>query len=428
MNPFCKVTDHIGRRAFLKATAIGAGGCVTGNWGGLFTSPTIAASTRRQGKSCILLWMAGGPSQMDTFDMKPGRPMAGPFRPIASSVPGIQVCEYLPKVARHVDKLAIIRSMSTTEGSHPGGTYQMHTGYRPEPQIRHPELGAVTAKYLGDPDADLPSYIQLAYEHQESFPTGGAGFLGPAYQPFRLPEGGKAPENTTPYVNPKLDKERGDLLRFLDDGFARDHKDQELQDYRLAQEKSWRLLKGKPAFNISKEWPKYRDLYGDTPFGQNCMTARQLIEAGVPFVEVCQGGYDSHLDNFDIHKGLLPSMDQGWAGLLQDLHERGRLRDTLIVWMGEFGRTPGINNRAGRDHYTKAWTAVLAGGGVKGGMTYGQTDVDCRTVTDKPVSEGDLFATIYTVLGINHKTNHRVGTRPVRLTAENATVIRDLLS
>jgi hypothetical protein len=428
MNPLCRAGEHLSRRAFLKAGLVTAGGCVLANWGGLFHSRAIAAEAQRQGKRCILLWMAGGPSHLDTFDMKPGRPGAGPFRPISSNVPGVPVCEYLPKIARQVDRLAIIRSMSTSDPEHAGGTYLMHTGYRQEGGFRHPELGAVVAKYLGGPDADLPSFIQIGAEGGESSPTSGAGFLGPAYQPFRLGQGGALPENTTPYLSADADRRRGDLLRFMEEEFARDHKAPALLAHRDAQERAGRLLKAKAVFDTSKEWDRYRDLYGDTKFGRNCLAARRLVEAGVPFVEVEQQNYDSHADNFEWHKALLPVLDQAWAGLLQDLHDRGLLNDTLVVWMGEFGRTPNINNRAGRDHYAKAWTVVLAGGGVKGGVVHGQTDADGATVTDKPVSEGDLFATIYTALGVNPRAKHFVGTRPVWATPEKAVVLRDLLA
>ena len=191
--------------------------------------------------------------------------------------------------------------------------------------------------------------------------------------------------------------------------------------------KAERLLKAKAVFDIKEEWPRYRDLYGDTAFGKNCLMARRLIEAGVAFVEVVQGNYDFHTDNFEGHKALLPTLDCGWAGLLQDLQERGLLQDTLVVWMGEVGRTPSVNNRAGRDHWIQVWTVVLAGCGVKGGLQYGKSDPDAREVADKPVTEADLFATIYTALGIKPTVKHYVGSRPIRATAEHSKVIEEIL-
>ncbi len=423
MNPLCRVRDHISRRAFLKGCVVGAGGAAVANWGGLFNSATIAAEAQKKGKRCILLWMNGGASQLDTFDMKTGRPTGGPFRPIASNVPGLQVCEYLPTIARNCDKLAVIRSLSTTEPDHPGGIYSMHTGYRPEVSVSHPEMGAMVAKYNGNPDADLPSFIRMG-------PVGnaGAGFLGPKYQPFTLDRSGRLPYFSESITTPEVEERRADLLRFVEKGTQEEHKAEPFEGHRLAKEQAWKLLRAKKVFDTSKDWPKYKDIYGDSEFGRNCLMARQLIEAGVPFVEVGQDNYDSHADNFACHKGCLRILDHAWAGLLQDLGERGLLQDTLIVWMGEVGRTPQINNRAGRDHYIRAWTAVLAGGGVKGGAVWGETDLDGKDVKDKKVTEGDLFATIYTALGINPRVKHFVGTRPVWAVPEKANPVQDLLS
>jgi len=427
MNSSCKPVEHLSRRAFLKGL-VGTAGGVLANWGGLCSSAAVADAARKQGKRCILLWMAGGASHLDTFDMKPGRAVGGPFRPIATSVPGTQICEYLPHIARQTQHLAIIRSMCTPEPGHAAGTYLMHTGYRSELGTRHPEIGAVLAKYLGNPTADLPGFIQIDTDGGESSPIAGSGFLGPAYQPFRLGHGGGLPENTQPYLAADSNQRRLGLLDKLEQGFAAEHKAVEIDSYRAAHEKSVRLLRAKGAFDLSAEWPKYRDLYGDTPFGKNCLLARRLVEAGVPFVEVGQHNYDSHEDNFEWHKALLPALDLGWSGLIQDLHDRGLLQDTLIVWMGEVGRTPWINNRVGRDHWVKAWTTVLAGGGIKGGVIYGASNADAVEVRDNPVSERDFFATIYTALGINPNAENMAGVRPVFLTPKGSKAIAELLA
>lgn len=427
MKSTCRPMDHISRRAFLKGTLLTAGGAALGNWGGLINSQTIAAEAAKQGKRCILLWMSGGASQMETFDLKPGRPHGGPFRPIQTNVSGMQICEYLPNVAKHADKMAIIRSMCTSDPEHAGGTYLMHTGYKKEARVKHPEIGAMCAKYLGDPNADLPSFVQVDMGGGESTPYSGAGFLGPAYQPFRIANGGGLPENTTPYVNAEADQRRGQLLRALEEDFAGSRTTPEVEAQRLAQEKSIRLLKSRGVFDIKQEWEKYKDLYGDTKFGMNCLAARRLIEAGVTFVEVAQHNYDSHDDNFEWHKALLPPLDKGWAGLMQDMSDRGLLKDTLIIWMGEVGRTPNVNNRAGRDHFVRAWSTVLCGGGIKTGQVYGESDADCRTVKTNPVSEGDFFATVYTVLGINPRVKHFVGSRPIWATPETANVVKEIV-
>jgi hypothetical protein len=366
--------------------------------------------------------MNGGASQIDTFDMKPGRPTGGPFRPIASKVTGIQVCEYLPKMAQIADRLAIIRSMKTQSPDHPDGIYHMHTCYKMSERIPHPEIGAMIGKYAGQANPDLPSFVRMG-------PVGnaGAGYLGPKYEPFGLDRTGRLPYFTSPYGTPESEQRRGDLLRFMEEEFSKEHRAEPFASHRMGKERAYRLLKAKSAFDISKEWPKYKDRYGDTDFGKGCMLARKLVESGIPFVEVGQDNYDSHADNFVCHKACMSVLDPAWSALLLDLEERGMLKDTLVVWMGEVGRTPGINNRAGRDHYINAWTIVLAGGGIKGGQLYGESDADGKFVKDKPVSEGDLFSTIYTALGVNPRVRHYVGTRPIWATPEGSRPIRELL-
>lgn len=418
---FCPTHEHLSRRALLKATLVGATGAVVANWGGLFNSQTIADEVRRR-KRCILLWMNGGASQIDTFDLKPGRPTGGPFRPIQTNVTGIQICEYLPRLSRQVDKLGIIRSMRTQSPDHPDGIYHMHTCYRINERVPHPEIGAMIAKYLGRDDADLPSFVRMG-------PTGnaGSGYLGPRYQPFSLGRDGRLPSFTEPPSNPEAAERRRELLRSLDEGFLRDNRAEPFEAHRQARESAWRLLRARSVFDISRDWPQVRDRYGDTEFGRRCFLALKLAEAGVPFVEVGQDNYDSHADNFVCHKANMQVLDPAWSSLLEDLQARGLLQDTLVVWMGEVGRTPQINNRAGRDHFIRAWTIVLAGGGIRGGQVYGASDADGREVRENPVSEGDLFATIYTTLGINPRVRHFVGSRPIWATPEGSRPIRQLI-
>src|SRR5262245_263365 len=218
MNGFCPTHEHVNRRAFLKGTLATGAGVAVANWGDLFSGSASAAETGKKHKHCILLWMNGGASQMDTFDLKPGQPTAGPFRPIATNVTGIQICEYLPKIAQQTDKLAIIRSMNTQSPDHPDGIYHMHTGYKITERISHPELGAMIAKYAGPPDSDLPSFVRMG-------PCGNAssGYLGPKYQPFTLERDGRLPSFTTPYLAAEAEKSRNELLAFVEEGFAKEH-------------------------------------------------------------------------------------------------------------------------------------------------------------------------------------------------------------
>jgi hypothetical protein len=415
--------SHLSRRAFLKGAAVTGSGLILPNWGGLAHARSAVEAAKKSKKRCILLWMNGGASQIDTFDMKPGRTTGGPFRPIQSKVTGLQVCEYLPKMGAIADKLAVIRSMKTGSPDHPDGIYHMHTCYKQSERTPHPELGAVIAKFNGDPGTDLPTFIRMG-------PTGnaGAGYLGPAYEPFSLGRDGRMPSFTSPYKSPEAEERRADLFRLVEDEFASAHATEPFESHRTAKERAWRLLRAKGVFDTSKDWPKAKDRYGDTDFGRGCFMARKLVEAGVPFIEVGQDNYDSHADNFVCHKANMQVLDPAWSGLLLDLEERGLLDDTLVVWMGEVGRTPGINNRAGRDHFIRAWTIVLAGGGIKGGRVYGSTDADGKDVKDNPVAEGTLFATIYHTLGINHRAKHFTGQRPVWLTPEGSEPLKELIS
>ncbi|HEY1188440.1 MAG TPA: DUF1501 domain-containing protein [Gemmata sp.] len=417
------VRSHLSRRAFLKGAAVTGSGLVLPNWGGLAHARSAAEQVARNKKRCILLWANGGASQIDTFDMKPGRPTGGPFRPVPSKVTGLHVCEYLPKMAAVADKLAVVRGMKTQSPDHPDGIYHMHTCYKMSERTPHPELGAVVAKYNGNPDGDLPSFVRMG-----STGNGGAGYLGPKYEPFGLDRTGRLPSFTAPYLKDEHERKRADLFRLVEDEFATDHKAEPFESHRTAKERAWRLLRAKGVFDTAKDWPKAKDRYGDTEIGRGCFVAKKLVEAGIPFVEVGQENYDSHADNFVCHKANMQHLDPAWSALLTDLAESGQLQDTLVVWMGEVGRTPQINNRAGRDHFISAWTVVLAGGGIKGGQVYGATDADGKSVTDGLVTEGDLFATIYTALGISPRAKHYHGVRPIWLTPEGAKPVKELLS
>lgn len=412
----------------MKSALVAAGGAAVANWGGLVNSQAVAAELQKTGKRCIMIWLGGGASQIDTFDMKVGRPNAGPFRPIQTNLPGLEICEYMPNVAQLADKLCVIRSMSTGDPGHISGTHLMHCGRRNEGIVEYPEIGSVVAKYLGRPDSALPSFIQFATGGQ-SGPRAGSGFLGPKYQPFRMSTD-KPPAFTTGYLKEDEEQRRRDLFQFAQGEFTADRHAESYQAYQEAKESAWRLMDVRDIFSVQKEWPKVKDLYGDTEFGKRCLLARRFVEAGVPFVEVdnAGGGWDTHELNFDGHKRLIPPMDKGWAGLLIDLEQRGLLDDTLVIWQGEFGRTPGINNRIGRDHFARAWTTVLAGGGVKRGYVHGKTDADGRTVTEGLVDTGNYFATIFHALGIDPKAHNYIGIRPIPVAPDHSKVVQELLA
>lgn len=406
----------------LKGTVATATGGSLMNWGNLFNSPAAAAEVEKGQKRCILLWMNGGASQFETFDMKPGRRTGGIFRPISTNMPGTQICELMPKMAQCMDKISVIRSMHTSQIDHPGGIHLMHTGFSTEANIRFPEIGAVIAKYLGKDGSDLPNFIKI-FSHGNT----GAGFLGPKYQPFTLGSEGTMPTFSTSNMSAETEARRHAMRDFVEKDFTARHKAETSVMHREAYEAARRLQSVSKVFDVDEEWDKYRDLYGDSIFGRRCLTARRLIEHGTPFVEVAQSSYDSHADNFAWHRGLVPPMEHAWAGLLTDLEQRGLLQDTLVVWMGEIGRTPNVNNRSGRDHYVRSWSTALAGAGVKGGLVYGESDADGVDVKDNPVTEGDFFATIYQALGIDPLTEHYTGVRPIPIAPFGSKVVKDIL-
>jgi hypothetical protein len=423
MNGYCIPQQHLTRRALLKGCVATASGATLMNWGDLLRSPARAAEVRKQHKSCILLFMNGGASQFETFDMKVGRSVGGPFRPINTNLPGVQVCELLPNIAQRMDKLCVIRSMRTSQIDHPQGIHLMHTGYAEEANIRFPEIGAIAAKYLGTEDSSLPNFIKIG-----TVGNTGAGFLGAKYQPFNLGHDGNLPPFARSGMEQSREERRHALRVFVEDQFAHNHKADVNRMHREAYDSARRLQASLDKFKIDEEWKIYESRYGDSFFGRNCLLARKLVEAGAPFIEVGHSGYDTHADNFTGHKGLLAPMDQAWAALLDDLSERGLLESTLVVWMGEIGRTPDINNRAGRDHYVAAWSTALAGCGVKAGLVYGQTDEDGREVVEGKVTEGDFFATIYHALGIDHTAENLAGSRPVPLAPFGSNVTKELMA
>jgi hypothetical protein len=405
-----------------------------------------------RGRSCILLWMSGGPSQMDTFDLKPGHPNGGQFKEIETTAPGLKISEHLPKLAKHGERLAVIRSMSTKEGDHSRATYLMRNGYLPQGPIRYPTLGSLVAKELGRPDAELPNFVSIAPYRFFSPAAYSSGFLGSEYDPLLvgdgLPGGGEGQqaydlkvadlEPPSSVDSATVDARLG-LLGSLNERFISQHAAASAIGHRIAYERAVRLMKsvaGK-AFNLEEESDKVRDAYGRNRFGQGCLLARRLVERGVPFIEVTlagvdgnQGlGWDTHADNFTGVRNLSNVLDPAWATLMSELEERGLLDTTTIVWMGEFGRTPKINANGGRDHFPGAWSAVLAGGGVRGGQAIGKTSPDGATVEDRPVPVGDMLATICGALAIDasHQNISNVG-RPIRVVDPKAAPVKEALA
>ncbi|MCA9179486.1 MAG: DUF1501 domain-containing protein [Planctomycetales bacterium] len=414
--------------------AFGAG---ASPWFSALAADANAAGAERP-FSCILLWMSGGPSQLETLDPKPGKENGGPTQAIATATPGMQLAEHLPKLAQQSKHIALIRSMSTKEGDHQRGTFVAHTGRVPQGPVDYPTLGAFVSHELSPPD-DLPPFVSI--NSQQFFGDYlSSGFLGPEFSPLSVGGNGYVGDNGQVSLSvANLDRQveqpvfdrRWQLLQAQQESFAADRPDLSVRAQLSASERAKRMMEGRAraAFNLDDEPQALRDSYGATAFGRSCLLARRLVEAGVPFVEVNLNGWDTHNDNFNQCKTLCGQLDAGWATLIDDLSQRGLLERTLVVWMGEFGRTPQINGGNGRDHYPRAWSTALAGAGVPGGAIVGRTSDDGETVEDRPVSAPELIATICARLRLNLKKQNmsNVG-RPIRLVDPGVEPVKELLS
>ncbi len=436
--PLLSRRDWLGRTA---SVAIGSLALGTGS---------ARAQATPAHRACIVLWMSGGASQLDTFDLKPGHANGGPFKPIETTVPGIQLSEHLPNLARHAKHLAIVRSMSTKEGDHERATVHMHTGYQRRINVDYPTFGSLVANENSPAGLSIPSFINIDPPPNLSLAYK-PGFLGTRFAPLVL-----RPNPTTGATNSETDSQpllrvenllpprgvaraqmesRAELLQALEQDFSIRQPDAVAQSHRIAYDRALRLMhpESASAFDLLQESAALREAYGNDPFGQGCLLARRLVERGVGFVEVTLGGgnqnWDTHAKNFTRVQELSANLDRGWSQLITDLETRGLLDSTLIVWMGEFGRTPVINTADGRDHFPGAWSTVLAGGGIKGGQTLGRTSADGMTVDDRPVSVPDFLSTVALALGINPaKQNLAADGQPIRIVDSAANPLRELLA
>lgn len=404
---------QLDRRELLRAIPLAAASAGLLSWTDLVT--LRADELRQKGKACILLWMGGGPSQFETWSPKPGTATGGETKAIETSVAGISISENLPNVAKQMDDICLIRSMNSREGAHPRATYLMHTGYLPTSSVKYPTLGSIVSKEIGDPASELPSFVRIG---QGRGLDGGAGLLGVDYDPFSLQGAGRLPENTALTTDQRRFNRRLSLLGRIEGDYSQQGGDQVVADHQKVYEQAARMITSPlmKTFELSGESTKTRQAYGSTPFGSGCLLARRLIEKGVTFVEVTLGNWDTHDDNFARSKTLCEQLDQPYAALLADLKDRGLLDSTLVLWMGEFGRTPRVNPRAGRDHYPKAFSVALSGCGVKGGQVIGATDKTGEEVTDRPVGVSDLLKTICNRLEIDaDKENMSSIGRPIKV-------------
>ncbi len=415
----------IGRRDFLRHLTVAGLAAGTMSW-----TDAIAASSeqmRSHGMACILLWMSGGPSQFETFSPKPNHANGGETKAIPTTVPGIHFAENLPHCAKVMDSLAVIRSMTSKEGNHLRATYLLHHGYLPMGGVNFPTIGSNVAHQIGDAANQLPSYVRIGGRLPSS---GGGGFLGVDYDPLVLQSATRPPENTTPLTDTKRYERRLRLLNSLQGNFASTGGKQIVADQRkLVEQASDMIMSPRmEAFDVEREPAKLREAYGQGDFAAGCIMARRLVEQGVTFVEVVSRGWDTHFDGFNRSRELTTQVDQPTAMLITDLKNRGMLDKTLVVWLGEFGRTPKVNPRAGRDHFPRAFNAMLAGGGVRGGQVIGETNDAGTEVIERPVAVTDLFRSIYHGLGIDadQENMSRIG-RPIKL-VDGGEVVQELFT
>ena len=413
--------------------------------------PQLAAQVLQSGqsppRSCILLWMSGGPSQMETFDPHQGHENGGPTKAIETSVPGIRIAEHLPKLAGQMQDLAVIRSMTTKEGDHTRATYYLRTGYLPQGPLLYPAMGSVLGKSLQREASDLPACISINPFRSLSPAAFTSGFLGPAWSPLVVASETGA-ENDVSFrvrnlkpadrLSGQQVDERLRLLGVLEQSFLAERPDVPVRSHLQSYERAVRMMKSSSveAFQLEQEDEALREAYGRNPFGQGCLLARRLVERGVPFVEVSLNsltddvgpGWDTHVDNFKAVADLCGVLDPAWTTLLTDLRQRGLLQNTLVIWMGEFGRTPKINPSGGRDHWPGSWSAVLGGGGIRGGQVWGSVSDDGLEIRENPVRVPDLMATICRGLGLDPAmTNLSNIGRPIPLADHGATAIEQLL-
>ena len=381
-----------------------------------------ADDVKNNRKSAILLWMGGGPSTMDIWDLKPEAPTGGPFKKISTSG-NVEICEHMPLMAKQMHNAAIVRSMSTREADHMRGRYYMHTGYVPNPSIEHPSYGSVISHQLERPDIAIPKFISVGGSSM------GSGFLGAKYSPFVVNSDGRIRN-----LDMKIDQrfyQRAYALDAIESSFIKQRRGSLAKEHQAILKETFNVLTSSQmdALKVAGEPESVKERYGDTNFGKGCLMARRLAEAGVPFIEVNLGGWDNHQNIFPtLRDNKLPMLDKAMSALFEDLEQRGMIDDTVVIWMGEFSRTPRINGNAGRDHWARSWSVVVGGGGMNGGIAIGETNSDGTRVETEPYTSQDVMASVCKALGIPLSTTFTSNNgRPMKI-ANSGKVIKDLFS
>jgi len=427
--PGCGGVDHFSRRTLLKT--LGAAGLSA--WltpvAGFLARAQEAAPRGRPARSVILLWLAGGPSQLETFDPHSGRPIAHGTRAIRTSQPGVEVAEGLVQTAELLHHLALVRSVVSQEADHERAVYTMKTGYRPNPTVVHPSIGAVVCHELADEGGDIPRHISIL---PDQWPAGG-GYLGGQYNAFQVHDPQKPVQDIRSTVSPEHLSRRLEGVSVVERAFGQGRRadlDATTTLHQYSTSRALRIMSSEQveAFDIHRASLSQRAAYGETPFGRACLVALRLIEAGVRCVEVTLGGWDTHLNNHELQARRVGILDPAFAALIRDLLTRDLLDSTVVLCGGEFGRTPRLNPLEGRDHWPHGFSVVMAGGGIRAGQVLGATDPEgASKAPERPVRVEDLHATIQHALGIDPMKElvSPVG-RPLALS--EGKVIRELLA
>jgi uncharacterized protein (DUF1501 family) len=421
----CTSPEHfMSRRQFLAGMTTGALG-----FGGLVQAITANELAKSQ-KRVLLFFLAGGLSQLESWDPKPGTDTGGPFHAIRTSVPGIHVCELLPYTAQQMHRLALIRGVDTAENNHAQGAYLMQTGRRQGPAMDYPHLGSAVAKLLVPAESLLPGYVHINSRGEATLQgKSAAGFLGSKYGPVVLANG-KPPANLNPTdaLTEDAERQRQAFREHLNQRFAQSRRTAETEAYTQSYEQAAQLMQRREIFDLNKESPHDLERYGTHNFGRHCLLARRLLQHGLTFVQVTHSNYDTHHENFDFHIEQLGEFDRPFATLLDDLAQCGLLASTLVIVMSEFGRTPKINEKYGRDHWSAAWSVALAGCGIQAGGVVGKTNANGTAVTQRKVTGGDLFHTYFRALGLNPLKKYFIRQQPIPMADPEASAIQEVLA
>lgn len=430
--PFCGSADHdVSRRAFLGTIITGTAALVGQSTAvHCLAEPALTGALKTRNKRVILLWLAGGASQLETWDPKPRTVTGGPFAAIPTSIPGVHISELMPLMAKRLNDICLIRSLNTKNADHAAAAELMMRGRVDEASLRYPDIGAILARELARADSKVPDYVSFytATEGRD-FSKLTPSFLGSRYAAMKIAENMTPPNlKRAGNITEEDHFARAQLQELLNMRFTEGRDIAPVKSHAQAYARVHGLMSSEDLFDISKEPAHVREKYGPTLFGQQALMARRMVEAGVSFVRVSRAWWDSHGQNFETHQEMVPELDRVMSALHDDLKQRGLLEDTLVLTMGEFGRTPEINSSLGRDHFASAWSVALFGCGIQSGAVFGKTDKLGRKVEEGEVNEGRLFATVLRAVGIDHEKEYHVGARPIPLVNPGIKPITEVLS